>query len=456
MIYNKLISDPRLPHLGAAVDVTIMLEKFQDVFKADLEQLNRKLEKCEIERLQHRYGRQGKILYRLSGHDASGTAFDQWFNCQMYARGKGKKTWDRLTADAGELVEVPGWQPVSYLSELEMIVWAFPNDSGMKHMEKAIDYGQIRKNFEEQREKLGIEDAATIHNIRIDRIKYMPAKRCVLRLHADIDLNGKSRPLSLFSKTYNDGRSQDNYTTLEQAYTDLLGKVNIPKPVCFFPDNHTFWQEPWEGEALIDIVDEYDWELLFKKLGELIATFHKCSSPNLPVAEDIDHIYLSAEKDAQKLAWILPEYKSRFDAILAILSANKGHIQQLPTASTPVHGALRIEQLVARGLEFAMVDFDAVGIGDPVHDVTEFIASLDYLEFTANKDPVLLQKAVKSFTESYADNVPWDLNPKKMAWLAVSFYLAKIHASVKHLEKYALDHIEIIFENIDHWLQQLD
>jgi len=52
--------------------------------------------------------------------------------------------------------------------------------------------------------------------------------------------------------------------------------------------------------------------------------------------------------------------------------------------------------------------------------------------------------------------VPWDLNPKKMAWLAVSFYLAKIHASVKHLEKYALDHIEIIFENIDHWLQQLD
>jgi hypothetical protein len=453
-IEKKFFVDPKLPHLSVVTDPMAMASVFAKNFHPMLSALGWQVENCALERVQHHRGRLCRLLYRITLRDANGKRADHWFFGDLVRQGSGRRKFEE--AQAKEFLSNGIWQAVNLWPDLEMVVRAFPNDPEMSGLLKAVDPAFVRSQINANISAFGLDEKWQCERVDFVRVKYMPGKRCVLRCHARlIDPAGESRDLAFYSKTYRDGISGFHYQVLKKAYDHFGQVVNIPRPVTHLDEAHTFWQEPWEGRPLIDMLEELDWEKLFPRLAGVVAAFHHSHCPDLPPADGLDKILASAEDDARKLAELLPQYRPPLDAAVAALAATKEILAGQNVPVVPLHGAIRIEQIVAREDEVALVDFDAASLGDPLADVTEFLTSLQYLEFSHGFVHERLSEAAALFKTSYQKQVSWRLEPRRMAWYAVAFLIGKMYGSMKHLDRTVLSKFDSITELMESWISAL-
>ncbi len=441
--------DPELPHLGIVTDPMAMASTFAKNLRATLSQRKWQVENCALERVQYHWSKchHCRLLYRVNLRDAGGQKFDQWFWGEHWSNGRVQRKFEE--AQDSPFLQNGIWQPVQLWPELNMVVWSFPNDPEMPGLVKAADPAFVQSQVNANLPIWGLGDDWRSEPITIKRVKYMPGKRCVLRYHLRlVNSRGESRDLSFYSKTYHDSASTFHYQVLQKVYEHLRDRINIPRPLAYLKEARTFWQEPWEGRPLMEMLNDLDWDELFPRLATVLATFHQSRCQDLPAAGNWDDVLDSAQEDALKLGWFFPQYRGRLAAALAALLAAKEELTKQEIPVVPIHGAIRLEQIVARGNEVALVDFDAAGLGDPLYDVAEFLASLQYMEFTYGFSH-RLSRAAELFTISYQQQVPWALNPQRLAWYSVAFLLSKMLGSLKHLDRVALQRFEAILAIIE-------
>jgi len=443
-------NDAKLPHLGMVTNSAAMQPILAENFRGALEKLNAHIENCAIERIQYRRNRRCRLLYRLNLKDGSGKKFDQWFFGKLLREGQAQRQYEEALA-AGNL-QNGVWQPVALLPEFEMVIYTFPNDPDMPGLVKAADPSFAQAQIETNLSAFGLPEGWQCEQINFARVKYMPGKRCVLRYNARLQNRfGENREVSFYSKTYCDGMSRFHYQILQQAHARLSNAINIPRPLLHVGEANTLWQEPWEGRPLIDNLDQADWEELFPRLAAGVASFHRSQCEGLPPVDTLERAFDSAQEDAQMLGWLLPAQRLRFNNILLNFSAAKERLGELPGPLVPIHGAIRIEQFVARERELALVDFDAAALGDPLYDVAEFLTSLQYLEFTAGFSRESLVRAADLFRTSYQKQVLWKLAPSRLAYYAISALLSKMHDTMKNLDVNAMQKFDEILEILEKW-----
>ena len=446
--------DPKLPQLALVTAPEVMAPRLAENFHSTLVQLECQVESCVIERIQYRRGRRCRILYRLNFRDPHGDKTEQWFWGKLGRPGQARRQYEEaLTAE--NFAHAP-WPAVSLLPELEMVLWTFPNDPDMPGLRLAADLNFVQAQINANLAAFGLTADWRCGNAELTRVKYMPGKRCVLRYAFEVQKNsGEKRRASFYSKTYSDGMSRLHYDVVQQVHARLGQAINIPRPIMHLEAANTFWQEPWEGRPLLENLEAEDWEELFPRLAAGLARFHQSRCESLPPVDTLERAYDSAQEDAPMLGWLLPRYHSHFAEMLSKLSAAKKMAAALKTPVTPIHRAIRLEQYVARGRETALVDFDAAVQGDPLYDVAEFIASLQYLEFTAGFSRERLAGAAALFESKYGQLVPWELARSRLAYYAVSALLSKMHDTMKNLDTKAMRKFAAILEVMDGWLQEL-
>ena len=426
----------------------VFARKLQDTYA----HLNFKLEDCALERVQHRRGRRCRLLYRLHLRDEEGRPHEQWFYGKLVRSGQAQRQFEE--ALYSHELKNGMWKPVELWPELNLIVWAFPNDPDMPGLLEATDLAHVQAHLNANLAQWGLEALWHCTTLRCTRVKYMPGKRCVLRYHAELaHPNGATQSLSFYSKTYSDGMSRFHFQNLREAHRHL-GKINIPRPILHWEEANTYWQEPWEGVPLIDVLPELNWKELFPRLARVLADFHQSRCEALPQADMLDRAFDSAAEDAERLAVILPRYEAQMHEALHVLRAQREHLARAGAPLVPIHGAIRLEQIVAREYEFALVDFDAAGLGDPHYDLAEFLSSLEYLRFTRGWERARLAHAMAWFQAAYAQNVSWQIESDRIAWYAVVSVLGKLHDSLKNLDRAALARIDAIVACMQEWLQQ--
>jgi hypothetical protein len=454
-LFNKTLHDPDLPHLGIVTDPMAMASVFARNLNATLAKRYWQIENCAIERVQYHWGksRHCRLLYRVNLQDALGKKFNQWFWSELLSNGRAHRKFE--AALDSPCLQNGVWQPVQFWPELNMIVWSFPNDPEMPGLVKAADPDFVQAQVNGHLSTWGLQDDWRCEETALQRVKYMPGKRCVLRYHVRlIDSSGENRRLSFYSKTYRDTAGELHYQILQKVYEHLGGHINIPRPLLYMNEACTFWQEPWEGRPIMEVLNDLDWNVLFPHLAAVLSAFHQSECPDLPFAGHWDEVLDSAQEDAAKLGWFFPQYRSRLSNALTILTAAKAGLAQHPIPQVPIHGAIRLEQIVTRRNEVALVDFDAAGLGDPLYDVAEFLVSLQYLQFNYDFSHRLAH-AAELFKRSYQKQVPWDLNPQRLAWYSVAFLMAKMIGSLKHLDRCALQKFDSLLEIMEGWLKLL-
>jgi thiamine kinase-like enzyme len=246
---------------------------------------------------------------------------------------------------------------------------------------------------------------------------------------------------------------------LKSVYEQLAVQapiVNIPKPLLHLDGFNTFWQEEWPGQPLIEVMEDQNWEELFPRIARVIAALHRSRIDGFRPGPDPDEVMNTADEDGTKFAHMLPQYQRSIMPALERLRAEKSALELQKIPAAPIHGACRIEQMLVRGAELALVDFDAVAMGDPHYDVAEFIASLQYLELSRGLSRQRLASAAKLFYESYAALVPWSCPASRgrIGWYARAFLISKMFSSIKNLDFQALQRLESDGQEImNGWLE---
>jgi hypothetical protein len=455
---DDLLQDPKLPHLATAVDPAAMAEIFAKNLQPALAARGLQIERCAIEWLQHRRGRRCRLLYRIVMRHAGGKKIDQWFFGKLVRPGQARRQYEEALAAAS--LQNGAWQPVYLWPELEMVIRTFPNDPALSGLRQAADPVCVQARLNSNVAALGLSAAWRCEEVIVERVKYMPGKRCVLLCHARFaNSSGESRRVSFYSKTYSDGKSRLHFANLQKFHDAARrdSQFTLPRPLTHWDEANTIWQASWEGWPLIERLEGMDWNELFPRLAGALAAFHQSPGDGLPPVNALEQGFEAVQEDAPMLGWLLPQHRARFDEALAAIAAAKEILSRQPRkgGGAPIHGTMRLEQILVRGDEMALVDFDAAALSDPHVDVAEFLISLQFLEFSCGFPRQRLAKAAELFTTSYAAQVPWRVDPQRVAWHAAVSLLDKMHETLRNLDANTLQQFEAILEIMGGWLKTM-
>ncbi len=464
---TDFFNDTSLPGLATAVDGGRMAEIFpRHLFALGLNP-DWRVSRCAVEKIYYRPHKRCGILYRLHFHHPAQTETNEWLYGEMLPKDDALKHFKKLPARSEHnhsactcLSTLPA---TSLWQDLNMILWIFPHDPAMTMLARVVAPEAVAQSVAAHLPWFGLSPAAAWRVVATscDRIKLMPGKRCVLRHHVKLVAPaGPTRDLTFYSKTYGDGKTRSRFAALTTAYEHLTsgtGAINIPRPLFFLEESDTYWQEEWPGQALVEVFAEQDWRELMPRLAGVIAALHQKRINGLSPAPALDGIYREVTQDAAKLTKLLPPLAGLLAAAMARLHAHKENLEQQAAPATPVHGACRIEQFLIRGPELALIDFDALALGDPLADVAEFIASLRYLELSRGFASADVTAALTLFCESYAARTPWPCDRRRLAWYALAFFITKLYAATKNCDRRALQELHTAGREIcEGWLAMME
>jgi len=461
MSVQSIYRDPQLPHLPILTDADSMVE----VFNAHRARLgggqSQPIQRVRIEKIYYRPGQHVSVLYRV--YPAEGE--DLWvFGKSLPARKAENQFHKALTAVAPVTAAAV---PPSFWPEWDMVVWPFPADEKMPALRHLVQPAFVAAQFEKHQKEFGLEGGWHVQQVRTRRIKYMPRKRCVLRYHLTLtNATGESRELAFFSKTCSEAAGRRYFENTRRAYqafmpnsgeiresTDRL-VLQVPRPILWLEEQNTFWQEEWPGRPVLESLPQCDWQALFTQIAALLARLHTSRLADLPQGESLEAISTAAELDAGHFLQIFPQYRPSVAAVQATLLGRKAEIAGSIRKRTPIHGALRLEQLLGNDTALALLDWDALALGDPLADLAEFIASLRLLEFSQGLERARVRAAAEQLCTAYAGLVPWPLESRRLAWYLLAFWVSKMHLAVVNLDYRIMAKFAEAWQVCEEWLGQ--
>ncbi|NUO78553.1 hypothetical protein HUU05_00625 [candidate division KSB1 bacterium] len=443
------LNETQLHHLDTVTDPVAMAARFATYVNELAPDCT--VENCAIEKIYYRATQSCTVLYRVVMKNGADTQLQQWFFGKVFPHKRARKRFDEIATQSGaahalEIPHEPAWPPFSFWPDLDMVVWSFPHDPKMDWLARMVDLEFIQTTINSAPADFGLTSGWRVETVHFDRVKYMPGKRCVLRYHVDFNgPQGEKCRRTFYSKTYHDAKSRYHFEVLRAAYEHSRTQASfmqIPRPIRHLEEVNTFWQEEWRGHALIDALPNLDWQKLFPRLAIALADLHRSTMPGLRNGPDLSDALKTAADDAAELMLLAPHLREAISAWIDLLSAQQTALAQQTLPSATTHGAIRVEQMLIREQELALIDFDALALGDPLSDVAEFIASLQFLELSHGWPRVSLAAAQELFAATYAEHVPWPCDRKRLAWYALAFLISKMFLAVKNLDRRALQQLE--------------
>jgi hypothetical protein len=266
----------------------------------------------------------------------------------------------------------------------------------------------------------------------------MPGKRCVLHYRAKVAGAGESeRELSFFSKTYNDSKSRYHFGLLKSVCEQLKAQgtpIDIPVPLLHLDPLNTIWVADWKGAPLMAAIDREDFGALLRRAACMVAAFHRSRIEGLRPGPDPTEALSIVTEDLARYGLGFQAHRGLASRILERLVARKDAVDPEQAPVVPIHGACRVEQMLMRNEEVTLIDFDALALGDPLQDVAEFIASLEFLEISAGKPGEALARGSRQFLEAYAEQVPWRCDEARIGWYVLAYLASKLYSVLKHLD----------------------
>jgi len=457
------IDDDRLPQLRLALDPLAMTREFRTLFERDYPEAF-DVTSCEILRAYHKPGKSCRVVYRVCGRDASGSAFERAF-------------WAQFTVDPRKAAKLDGeapdtwpgcapFKPMSPFPSLQAWIHAFPHDPKLTHLGPLAEPTFIVRRVNERLGDFGVGSAWTCRDAQIHLVKYIPGARCVLRY--DLDLagpEGERQHLRFFGKTYKNASSRYVYAALGaicSSCSDDEPDLNVPAPIAHLDAHHTLWQAEWEGEALSARGARLGWSHLLcggdgesdrmARIGRSLARLHAIPPPEiLKPGEAPEKVLGNAAGDAADILDFLPERRDLLEQFVNTLTAATPAPCE-PAQRTLIHGTFKIAQILCREKEVAIVDFDSVALGDPLYDVAEFAASLIYLRIKEDVPAEATAAGLASFMAAYERAAGKACDHRRIAWYVVAFLLGKLHSSLKNAKRSGTDTVLPALSILAEWL----
>ena len=362
------------------------------------------IDDCQIVHTRYRTSaedaRRGKaflsVCYELAVHGGAGGE-RHLFHVKAYRDGRSRQKF--AEASSAPTVPPPLGAAVTHLPELDLVVWAFPNDPKMLHLPEVIIREKLRRHLPYDRLAAG-SDA----DVSIDVVRYKPEVRCITRYGL--------RTVALYGKTFKHDRARDIAGRIEALAGELAEAEDafvIAPPLGFSAAARTVWQAELPGTPLPRAIERGGCQDLLARAALGLARFHALRLPDLPRTTLAGRL-AAAAAEAGELAEAYPWLRARLEEVVARLGEAAPRLPPAPDGL--VHGDFLLKQLVVHGDRLGVFDFDNLALGDPIQDLANFIVDLGYHGFEARHVGAM----TAAFLPAYRAHAGRDVPEARLLW----------------------------------------
>ncbi len=410
---TRLPRDPALPHLATVLDAGRM----RRILATYVATGRQEIVDCVIERVKYKPRRNCLVSYRIQVADRpSGRCFAQRLLGRTYPPGGSSSRFAR--AQTAEPVAPEIGPPVLHIEDLDMVLWAFPNErklNTLASLSEAAHLEAILPELVARRLGSGWRLAGFRHAV----VHYTPEHTCCVRVDLEATRGGRmaGRRLTLFGKTYYNDQGKEAWLVARGLWASRnLGFV-VPRPITYQPGVRTFWQEMVPGNVLAMNAGD---AASFRAAGIAIARLHQqpvACARRIEVADVVDRLHAIVDL----LCCVRPDLARPAEEIVTRLADCAPVFDALP--SVTLHGDLHAKNILIDRGRVALIDLDNVAMGSPLLDLGSFVAALLYRNLLLCQAPHRAMDAIEAFINGYRSQVPWPVMARRLDWFIAAALL---------------------------------
>jgi aminoglycoside phosphotransferase (APT) family kinase protein len=357
--------DPALPGLATLLDSTALAEL--------LRRARPEFDQAELQPIYVRYkpGTRCLVAYHF---DTCGRRFNVHANAYASSR------WAAVSDSAPGEVRLPGPFPI-VAHDRALVVKAFPEDATLRVLKRLWDPAArlvlLRKL---------LPDDHALHAADVETLAYNPERRYVGLL--------KGVGTQAVIKLYGDGVFGRARAAAVTPY--VSGALQTPRSIGRSRRHRAVVFEWLPGERLSDLlaIPRIDIER-FQQVGAALAELHRqlrhCTIG--PATSPAEHIL----RAARAMSALSPHLLDRADRLaLTIVRALEAN-----PARQPIHGDFYAAQILVGADRVGILDLDRVDSGDPVSDLGNFVAHLEYATIDGHLSPEAKDIAADALISGY-------------------------------------------------------
>lgn len=451
------ICDPQFPQISEILEPSIMLEVLQNALFGKTSS-TLKLQRCCVGEKRHKPGKSFLLSYHIGLQDiTTGIRYEQLLSAQLCLPGQGLSEFEAYLGNSLDKhldihehspIKIP---PVSYVPEVDMLLWAFPHDRKLPHLPKLLDTENLASYFAIHLSGLGLSPSEHIVSVKTKLMHYLPECSCMIRytlMIADESHGGETRQIILYGKNYRDDGGVEAYSIMRQLANQTS---HFAKPYAYDAETRTLWQSHVPGESFEWVSALVGNRGLIAKVAVCIAAFHACTL-------DAKECYGFSDIDAQlkatcDLAAVADSKLGiQVDAAVQGIRLNYAQLDWVSTLITPIHLDLKMGNLLISDDKVSLIDMDCVRLGDPLIDIGSFVANLYLNGLRFGSSVAEIDKVVAIFCNEYCAAVDWVVDHAKLTWyISAALIHEVVRRSLRQQDVERLKQVGAIIELSNHY-----
>ncbi len=265
--------DAALPHLSLALDDGAMQCVFADVLRPH----GVSVERCRIDRVKYRPGRNATLGYRLWLDDARGR-YEQFVAARLCSGDAAARSAraSRQAMNASRAGPAVRWLPM-----LDMLTWWWPNDAKLRAPHALSDPNVLRElvlpDLSRALDFDARDNAVDIAGLEV--VQYVPEHRLTVRVDLRCSDGRGTQTLRVYAKTSREPATAVAYglqRQLEASEAWRSGRLTTPRALLWHESTDTWWQQGLPGVQLLD-ADRALAAAAMTSLGSQLAELHRCT-----------------------------------------------------------------------------------------------------------------------------------------------------------------------------------
>jgi hypothetical protein len=400
--------------------------------------------RCEIEWIKYRPGKNCAAAYRVHVEEPStGRSSVQLLCARVFDPGGSHAKYAALHPD--ELVIPEAGRAVTHVPELDMIVWAFPNDGKLHALPAFVDEERLRRELLPAVVESAAGPGWTVTAMTRDVVQYVPEEGCTVRVRARLEhtRTGERQEHVFYGRLAKGEDGAETYAMMQRLWDSKArkqGRLNLARPLLYDPARRALWETGVPGTASLeeDLAGPRARALLVRA-ADLVAALHTTDVPCSRTVEVAD-ARSRLLKMKQLAPQVSPSCRDDLDALVDRLLAESERLGEQPRAL--LHGDLRLRHLLDDGDDIYLIDMEKVCLGSPWRDIGSFAAATLYKGMLAAVPVPVTHEALSTFCSAYATRVPWPMSRAVVSWYtAVALVNERAYRFVSRLQP---DKVELV------------
>ena len=399
-----LPQDAALPQLASALNETGMAGVFGDLLRHGS---TARIERCRVERVKYRPGRNLAVSYVLDLQDDRGP-YTQRVAARFCSAGESARRHAKALARTQQPSRT-GLR-LSHHAGLDMAAHWWPNDAKLAAGAVLADDDALHHRWLPPVLQAAGHGALDGHRVALAQVV------AEHRVTARVDMRTvQGDSVAVYAKADAECRGPVTHAVMHSLWHSEArrsGRLVLPRPLLWQPDSGLHWQMAVPGLALLDAMPARG-EGLAAAAGALVAALHTTPAPAAPRLGGVE-LRQRLQEVLAVLGRVCPEHAGQAGRLAGPLEAGLAHT--LAAEACTLHGDLHPRNLLVDGDRLALIDLDSARQGPALLELGAWLADGRYRAALQGHDAQAAARAGQAFLQGYTGAGGARHSPAQLAW----------------------------------------